>query len=63
MCLVNLVLLSLNFIGSVVSLGAVVDFSDMMLLTLAIPNLLGCLLLSGKVATLLKEYWQKLPSF
>ncbi len=51
------------FIGSVVSLGAVVDFSDMMLLTLAIPNLLGCLLLSGKVATLLKEYWQKLEVF
>jgi AGCS family alanine or glycine:cation symporter len=49
------------FLGSVVSLGAVVDFSDMMLLTLAIPNLLGCMLLSGSVATSLKEYWQKLP--
>ncbi|MEL4897179.1 alanine/glycine:cation symporter family protein [Crocosphaera sp. Alani8] len=59
----KLLFLTCIFIGSVVSLGAVVDFSDMMLLTLAIPNLLGCMLLSGKVATLLKEYWQKLPVF
>ena len=58
----KLIFLACIFIGSVVSLGAVVDFSDMMLLTLAIPNLLGCILLSGKVATLLKEYWQKLPT-
>ncbi|MGK7881564.1 MAG: alanine/glycine:cation symporter family protein [Crocosphaera sp.] len=57
------IFLTCIFIGSVVSLGAVVNFSDMMLLTLAIPNLLGCLLLSGKVATLLKEYWQKLEVF
>ncbi|MDJ0600484.1 MAG: alanine/glycine:cation symporter family protein [Crocosphaera sp.] len=59
----KLLFLTCIFIGSVVSLGAVVDFSDMMLLTLAIPNLLGCLLLSGKVATLLKEYCQKLAIF
>ncbi len=59
----KVIFLACIFIGSVVSLGAVVDFSDMMLLTLAIPNLLGCLLLSGKVATWLREYWQKLPSF
>ena len=59
----KIIFLTCIFIGSVVSLGAVVDFSDMMLLTLAIPNLLGCMLLSGKVATLLKEYWQKSAIF
>ncbi|EAZ91189.1 alanine/glycine:cation symporter family protein [Crocosphaera chwakensis] len=59
----KIIFLTCIFIGSVVSLGAVVDFSDMMLLTLAIPNLLGCMLLSGKVATWLKEYWQKLAIF
>ncbi|WP_107667190.1 sodium:alanine symporter family protein [Cyanothece sp. BG0011] len=59
----KVIFLTCIFIGSVVSLGAVVDFSDMMLLTLAIPNLLGCLLLSGKVATWLKEYWQKSAGF
>ncbi|MEA5510299.1 alanine/glycine:cation symporter family protein [Crocosphaera sp. UHCC 0190] len=51
------------FIGSVVNLGSVVNFSDMMLLTLAIPNLLGCMLLSGKVAEALRDYWQKLAIF
>ncbi len=59
----KIIFLTCIFIGSVVSLGAVVDFSDMMLLTLAIPNLLGCMLLSGKVATSLKEYWQKSAMF
>ncbi len=48
------------FIGSVVNLTAVVDFSDMMLLAMAVPNLLGCILLSGKVATDLQDYWQRL---
>lgn len=48
------------FIGSVVNLGAVVDFSDMMLLATAVPNLIGCILLSGKVAQDLKVYWQKI---
>ncbi|MGK7939621.1 MAG: alanine/glycine:cation symporter family protein [Crocosphaera sp.] len=59
----KLLFLGCIFIGSVVSLGPVIDFSDMMLLTLAIPNLLGCMLLSGKVAASLQEYWQKLPVF
>ncbi len=47
------------FLGSVVNLGAVVDFSDMMLLGTSVPNILGCLLLSGKVANLLDEYWKE----
>ncbi|MDJ0658234.1 MAG: alanine/glycine:cation symporter family protein [Crocosphaera sp.] len=59
----KIIFLTCIFIGSVVSLGVVVDFSDMMLLTLAIPNLLGCMLLSGKVAIWLKEYWQKSAIF
>ena len=55
----KIVFLFCIFIGSVVNLGAVLDFSDMMLLTLAIPNILGCILLSNKVAKELKKYWQK----
>lgn len=45
------------FIGSVVNLGAVVNFSDMMLLSMAFPNLIGCFILSGKVAKDLQNYW------
>ena len=50
------------FLGSVVNLGAVVDFSDMMLLATALPNLIGCILLSGNVAQDLRIYWQRLHS-
>jgi alanine or glycine:cation symporter, AGCS family len=46
------------FGGAVVNLGAIVDFSDMMLLATAIPNLIGCILLSGKVAVDLQDYIQ-----
>ena len=45
------------FIGSVVNLGTIVDFSDMMLLAMAFPNLIGCFILSGKVAKDLQSYW------
>ena len=50
------------FIGSVVSLGAVLDFSDMMLLAMAFPNLIGCYILSGQVGSELSEYMQRLSS-
>lgn len=49
------------FVGSVVNLGAIIDFSDMMLLAMAVPNLIGCILLSGKVAAQLQDYWLDLP--
>jgi AGCS family alanine or glycine:cation symporter len=48
------------FIGSTVNLGSVVDFSDMMLLGMALPNLWGCILLSPQVAEDLNLYWQNL---
>ena len=47
------------FIGSVVNLGSVVDFSDIMLLAMAIPNFIGCILLSDKVAGDLFDYWER----
>ncbi len=46
-------------IGSSVSLGAVLDFSDMMILAMALPNIVGLLLLSGEVRSELKDYWGK----
>lgn len=50
------------FVGSVVNLGAVLDFSDMMILAMSIPNLIGCYLLSGVIASDLKDYMQRLSS-
>jgi AGCS family alanine or glycine:cation symporter len=46
-------------IGSSVRLGAVLDFSDMMILAMALPNIIGLLLLSGEVRAELKDYWRK----
>lgn len=50
------------FIGSVVSLGSVLDFSDMMLLSMSFPNMLGGFLLSSRVAADLRDYMQRLQS-
>ncbi len=47
-------------IGASVSLGAVLDFSDMMILAMAFPNIIGLYLMSGEVRTDLKEYLGKL---
>ncbi len=42
--------------GAIIGLGAVVDFADMMFLSLALPNLIGLYLMSGEVASDLKKY-------
>jgi AGCS family alanine or glycine:cation symporter len=43
--------------GSVFKLGNVLDFSDLMILGMAFPNILGMLLLSNKVHAALNDYW------
>lgn len=47
------------FIGSVTSLGAVIDFADVMLLSMALPNIIGGILLAGKVRGALKDYVER----
>jgi alanine or glycine:cation symporter, AGCS family len=49
-------------IGSSVSLGAVLDFSDMMILAMAFPNILGLLFLSKEVRSDLDSYFARLKS-
>ncbi|NES90268.1 MULTISPECIES: sodium:alanine symporter family protein [unclassified Okeania] len=49
-------------IGANVSVGAALDFTDMMLLAMAFPNLIGCYLMSGEVASDLKNYMLRLQS-
>ena len=50
------------FLGSIVTAGNVLDFSDLMILGMAFPNILGVLLLSGKVRGMLNEYTDMLKS-
>ncbi len=47
------------FIGTIVNLGSVLDFSDMMILGMAFPNIAGILLLSPKVKKDLFAYWKR----
>jgi len=49
-------------IDASVGLGAVLDFADMMILTMAFPNIIGLYILSGEVRKDLKEYTRKLKA-
>ena len=49
-------------LGSVLKLGNVIDFSDLMILGMAFPNILGVYLLSGKVSAALNDYWDRYKS-
>jgi len=46
-------------LGSVASLGNVIDFSDMMILSCGFPNIIGCLFLLPLLKTKLEDYWKR----
>ena len=49
-------------VGSASNLGSVLAFSDMMILSMAFPNILGLLILAPEIRNDLKSYWGKLKS-
>lgn len=49
-------------VGSSISLGAVLDFSDMMILAMSFPNIIGLYIMSGEVREDLREYFRKLKA-
>lgn len=49
-------------IGSATGLGAVLDFSDMMILGMAFPNILGLLILNSEIKDDLVDYFKRLKS-
>jgi len=55
----RLIFVGVVFVGAVASLGPVVDFSDAMLLTMALPNIFGGVVLAGLVKRELKAYWAR----
>lgn len=55
----KLVFLGFVVLGSIVTAGKVLDFSDLMILSMALPNILGVALLSGKIRRALDTYWEK----
>ena len=58
----KIIFLVFTFAGSIVTASNVLDFGDLMILGMALPNILGVLFLSGKVKTALTEYMGKLKA-
>ena len=58
----RLVFLGCIVIGSASSLRSVMDFSDMMVLCMAFPNIIGLLIMAPEVKRDLNLYWKKLKS-
>ena len=51
--------LSFTFLGSIITAKNILTFSDLMILGMAFPNILGMILLSGKVKASLDNYLHK----
>ena len=56
------IFLGFIIVGASSNLGSVIDFSDMMILAMGVPNILGLLILAPEVKRDLNEYWKKLKS-
>jgi AGCS family alanine or glycine:cation symporter len=54
--------LTFTFLGSVVSPTNILTFSDMLILSMSIPNLLGVFIMSGMIKSELDRYWARYKS-
>ena len=51
-----------TFLGSIINATNILEFSDLMILAMSIPNLIGVFILSGVVKRALDDYWQRYKS-
>ena len=51
-----------TFLGSIISAKNMFDFGDLMIFGMAVPNIIGVVLLSGKVRAQMDDYWAKLKA-
>jgi len=58
----KLIFLAFIVIATIAETGTMVDFSSILFLALAVPNIFGLLLMSGDVRGMLQEYLRKLKS-
>ena len=56
----RLLFVAFVFIGAVTQLGNVISFSDLMILSMAFPNIVGGIILSPLIKARLQEYWGRL---
>jgi AGCS family alanine or glycine:cation symporter len=55
----KLVFLGFVFLASIVKAKNIIDFADLMILSMAFPNILGVMLLSGRIRRALDNYWRR----
>ena len=58
----KILFLLFTFLGSIITATNILDFSDLMILGMAFPNILGLVLLSGNVKQYLHDYEKSLKS-
>jgi AGCS family alanine or glycine:cation symporter len=58
--LYKVIFLAFTWTGAIFEAQAVIDFGDLMILGMAFPNLIGVVLLSGKIRAQLDDYWERL---
>ncbi len=50
------------FVGAILKLGAVLTFSDLMILCMAFPNIIGSIMLAPFVLKKVRHYWDRYTS-
>ena len=50
------------FLGSIITLRNVLNFTDMLILSMAFPNIIGGVILSPQIKACLQDYWGRLKS-
>ena len=55
----KIIYLSFVVLGAITSLSNVMDFSDMMILSCAFPNIIGCMFLLPTLREKLNDYWSR----
>ena len=58
----RIIFLLFVFLGPIASLQAVIDFTDILILSMAYPNILGLIILSPKLVKMTKSYVRRLKS-
>lgn len=54
--------LSFTFLGSIITPQNILDFSDMLILAMSVPNLIGVFFMSGMIKKELDKYWAEYKS-
>ncbi|MFY8201447.1 MAG: alanine/glycine:cation symporter family protein [Pirellula staleyi] len=60
--LYKMMFLGFTFLGSIVTPENILDFSDMLILAMSVPNLIGVFLMSGMIRKELDKYWLEYKS-